>query len=77
MAVQKYQAKNLKAFGFGPALLRTESSREFAKLVEEVNNDFQPQDFVHRMYVNDFAKVTWSILRYQRAQAAITPLRQR
>ena len=72
MAVQKYQAKNLKAFGFGPALLRTESSRDFAKLDEEVNNDLQPQDRVHRVYVDDFTTVTWTIWRYQRAHAAIT-----
>ena len=71
MAIRKYQNKSLKEFGFSPALLRTESSREFAKLVEEVNNDFQPQDCVHRIYVDDFSKVTWTILRYQRAQAAI------
>jgi hypothetical protein len=36
-------------------ILRSESNAEFAKLLEELNQEIQPEGFTERMYVEDFA----------------------
>ena len=55
----------------GPALLKTESKEDFAKLLEDLNRDIQPVNVIERIYVNDVANLTWDILRYRRFKAAI------
>jgi hypothetical protein len=71
VAIQERRKTSSEEFGFGPALLRTESSREFEALVEGIVRYVKPQDIIQEMYVDDFAKVTWKIFRYRRAQAAM------
>jgi hypothetical protein len=58
-------------FKFRPVLLKGESKDEFAALVEELNRDVQPKQFIERMYVNDIAELTWEIIRLRRVKATL------
>lgn len=59
------------SFTFAPALLRSESPEEFAALLEDLSRDIESRNVIQRMYVSDIANLTWEILRYRRAKAAI------
>ena len=63
--------KKLGEFKFRPVLLKSESEDEFSALVEEVNRDVQPKQFIERMYVNDIAELTWEIQRFRRVKATL------
>jgi hypothetical protein len=58
-------------FTFPTAVLESESAEGFAALLEDLNQDIQPRSVMERMYVYDVANMTWDILRYRRAKAAI------
>jgi hypothetical protein len=49
-----------------PPLLIAESADEFALLRKELNDEIQPQGVIEQMYVDDFATLTWEILRFRR-----------
>ena len=51
-------------------VLRTESKDEFAKLVEELNQEIKPTSFIERMYVEDVAYLVWEIIRLRRVKLA-------
>jgi hypothetical protein len=53
------------------AVLRTESKDGFAKLLEELNQEIEPTNFIERMYVNDVANLLWDIMRLRRIKAGI------
>jgi hypothetical protein len=54
-----------------PAVLRTESKDEFAKLIEELNQEIKPANFIERMYVEDIANLVWDIKRLRRIKTGI------
>ena len=58
-------------FKFRPVLLKGESKIEFAALVEDLNRDVQPKQFIERMYVNDIANLTWEIIRLRRFKTTL------
>jgi hypothetical protein len=45
----------------GSVILKSESNAEFAKLLEEFNQEIQPKGFIERMYVEEFAYHVWEI----------------
>ena len=50
-----------------PALLWSESPKDYEALLEELKRDLQPRGAIMRMQVEDYAKLTWEIARYDRA----------
>src|ERR1700733_1407671 len=51
----------------GPALLWSESPEDYEALVEDLKRDLQPRGAIMRLLVEDYAKRTWEIARYDRA----------
>jgi hypothetical protein len=55
----------------GPALLWSESPKDYEASLEELKRDLQPRSVIMRMFVEDYAKLTWEIARYDRAIVAL------
>jgi len=58
-------------FKFRPVLLKGESKDEFAALVDELNRNVQPKQFIEHMYVNEIANLTWEIIRFRRFKTTL------
>jgi hypothetical protein len=56
---------------FRTIVLKTESEDEFMNLVEKLEQDIQPKNFIEELYVNEVAALTWEIIRYRRCKTAI------
>ena len=56
---------------FRTIVLKTESEDEFVKMVEKLERDIQPENFIEELYVNEVAALTWEIIRYRRCKTAI------
>jgi hypothetical protein len=52
-------------------LLITESVAQFDALYDELERDIAPRGFMEKIYARDIAELTWEIIRYRRAKAAI------
>jgi hypothetical protein len=55
----------------GTVVLRSESKVEFTKLLEELNQEIQPEGFIERMYVEEYANLIWETLRARRVKTGI------
>jgi hypothetical protein len=55
----------------GPALLWSESLKNYEALLDELKRDLQPRGTIMRLLVEDYAKLTWEIARYERANVAL------
>jgi hypothetical protein len=53
-------------------LLITESVVEFALLRKELENEIKPEGVIEQIYLDDFASLTWDILRLRRSKTGIT-----
>ena len=56
---------------FGTIVLKTESEDEFVRMVEKLEQDIQPENFIEELYVSEVAALTWEIIRYRRCKTAI------
>ena len=54
-----------------PALLMTESKKDYKALHTSFEHEIMPRSFVESIYVPDIAALTWEILRLRRCKAAI------
>src|ERR1700733_6349266 len=54
-----------------PALLWSESLKDYEALLDELKRDLQPRGIIMRLLVEDYAKRTWEIARYERAIVAL------
>ena len=64
-------AKNRIEFKLLPALLKTESKADFARLLDALERDVEPTTFIESMYVHEIAGLIWDIIRYRRSKAGI------
>ena len=44
---------------FRTIVLKTESEDEFMNLVEKLEQDIQPKNFIEELYVDEVAALTW------------------
>jgi hypothetical protein len=62
--------KRLKTIGFHkPALLHSESERDFQTLAKAIEDELKPVGPIEEMYVADLISICWEILRWRRSKS--------
>jgi len=55
----------------GLNILRTESKDDLARLLADISQDIEPENFIVKMYVSDYVHHTWDTFRYRRVKNGI------
>jgi hypothetical protein len=60
-----------RVFFYSTPMLSTESEAKFEALRSDFRNDIKPRDTIDRMYCDEFATLTWEIMRFRRTKVAM------